>query len=230
MKKVAIMQPYLFPYIGYFQLINAVDEFVIYDDVQFIKGGWINRNNILLNKEKKLITFPLSGASANKKINEISFEENLSKTRKTIEMAYSRAPYKTEVNELINEILSFDNKNLAEFIANSINLICDYLEIKSKILKSSDLNKNSSLKGQDKVIDICEVLGAQTYINSIGGQELYDKKEFSGHGIDLKFLKPHLVEYKQFNNDFVPGLSIIDAMMFNSRDRVKEMLSDYELV
>lgn len=230
MKKVAIMQPYLLPYLGYFQLINAVDEYVIYDDVQFIKGGWINRNNILIGGGKSLITFPLIGASANKNINEIHVQQNLDKLEKTILMAYSRAPHIEDVSKLIKKIFSYEDKNLAYFAGNSLIEISKYLGIETEFIYSSDLDKNTGHAAQEKVIDICKKLKTEIYINAIGGLELYDKKAFAENGIELKFLKPNLPKYKQFNTDFISGLSIIDVLMFNPPGKAKEMLEDYELV
>lgn len=225
------MQPYLFPYLGYFQLINAVDEYVIYDDVQFIKGGWINRNNILVDGAKTLVTLPLVGASSNKMINEIEISrQKLPDFIESIETAYRDAPYFNDVMNLVKQIAGFPDNNLGAFVGKSVQLISSYLNINTRYLYSSALSKNSSLKGQDKVIDICTTLDANTYINAIGGQGLYDKSAFLGYSIELKFLKTSLRPYRQFNSEFVSGLSIIDVMMFNSADTLKEMLGDYELI
>lgn len=228
--KLGIMQPYFMPYLGYWQLINEVDEYVIYDDVNYIKKGWINRNNILVNGEKKLFTISLHEASQNKKINEIDIVDDFVKISKTITMAYSKAPYYNEVSKLLESIFLFPDKNLALFIANSIRLVCKYLNIKTKLIISSDLNKDNLLKGQDKILQICERLHAQTYINAIGGIDLYDRKIFKEHNIELRFLKPSIIEYNQFENEFVGGLSMIDVLMFNEPKKIKQMLSKYELL
>lgn len=230
MKKIAIMQPYLFPYLGYFQLINAVNEYVIYDDVQFMKRGRINRNSILMNGQKWPFTISISGASTTKLINEVEIKDDFQKFEKTIAMAYNKAPYKAQACKLIHAICSYENKNLACFIGNSIKEIANYLEIDTKLLYSSGLNKKSNLKGQKKIIAICKELKACTYINSIGGQGLYNKGEFKGNDLELKFLKPVLKKYKQLDNEFVPHLSIIDVMMFNSPAEIRKMLNDYELI
>ena len=228
--KTGIMQPYFLPYIGYFQLINAVDKYVIYDDVNFIKGGWINRNRILLNGNAFMINVPMQGASSFKKINEINIGRNREKALLTIELAYRKAPYYNEVLPLITQIIQYDSDNLAFYIANSIIKISEYLKFKTEILLSSEINKNNELKAQEKVISICEILGTTEYYNAIGGIELYDKDEFASHNINLKFLKPELVSYKQFNNSFIPNLSIIDVMMFNSKEKVIELLYKFETV
>jgi len=231
MKKIGIMQPYIFPYIGYFQLMNAVDAYVIYDDVQFIKGGWINRNNILSNGQRILFTFPLSGASPNKLIREVGIQDDFDKFKRTLAMAYSKAPYKEAVLKLVDEVVGYPDKgNIAYFIGNSFRVIAQYIGITTEIIYSSDLGKDVTLKGSAKVIAICEEIGGTHYINAIGGQDLYDKESFRVHGIELAFLKTHEITYRQLKNEFVSNLSIIDVMMFNSPEEIKAMLNDYELL
>ena len=231
--KVGIMQPYFLPYIGYWQLINAVDKYVIYDDVNFIKGGWINRNRILMNNEPKLFNIQMQGASPNKLINQIEILPNnvwKEKLLKTIENCYRKSPYYNEVYPIIEDIIKFDEKNLSKYIENSIMKICEYLDIKTKLITSSTINKNNELKGQDKVIEICKILGASEYYNAIGGQSLYSYGDFENSGIKLSFLQTDKVEYNQFNDDFIANLSIIDVMMFNSVEKIKIMLNEYELI
>ena len=228
--KLAIMQPYFIPYIGYFQLIKAADTFLIYDDVQFIKGGWINRNYMLLNGSKFMFNLILKGASANKLINEISVQPNQNKLLKTIYHSYNKAPYFESAFPVIENILNYEDKNLAKFIGNSIITICNYSEIDTKIIYSSALEKNNELKAQEKIIHICKLLDADTYINAIGGKELYDKETFKQAYIDLKFIKNNSTPYTQFKNEFIPWLSILDVMMFNSVEEINKMLDDYELI
>jgi len=230
MKRLAIMQPYLFPYLGYFQVMKAVDQYVIYDDVQYIKGGWINRNNLLMQGEKKLLSVRLLGASPNKLINEVEVDEDFAKMQKTISSYYARAPFLSEVSELLARICSYPDRNLARFIANSLAEICRYLNLDTELLMSSHLKKDITLKGQDKVLAICKVLSADIYINAIGGQSLYNRAEFQQHGVELKFLKTGPVIYRQTSNEFVPDLSIIDVMMFNSQEDVSLLLDRYELI
>lgn len=227
---VGIMQPYLFPYIGYFQLINAVDSFVIYDDVNFIKQGWINRNRILLNDRDFMINIILKGASSFKKINEIEIAGNNQKLIKTIEQSYRKAPCFLEVFPLISNILLNEETNLARYLSNSISAITEYLGIQASILISSEIKKDTSLKGDEKVISICKELLATNYINAIGGQELYSKEIFSENGLILNFIKTKPIVYKQFKDPFIPWLSIIDVMMFNFPEAITEMLNEYELV
>ena len=228
--KLGIMQPYFLPYIGYFQLIKAVDKYVVYDDVNYINKGWINRNNILLNGQKHLFTLSLLGVSQNKLINEILVEQNQSKLLKTLETAYKKAPHFENVFPVVKNIFDYENKNLAKFVGNSIIQIADYLNIKTEFIYSSEIKKDNALKGQEKILYLCKILGTSNYINAIGGQELYDKEIFTQNNIELNFLKTEIVEYKQFKNDFVSYLSILDVMMFNAPEEINAMLDKFELI
>lgn len=224
------MQPYLLPYIGYWQLIGAVETFVIFDDVNYINKGYINRNSILLNGQKQPFTLELSGASQNKLINEIAVGNNCSKLLKTIEMSYKKTPHFLSVFPIVENILMQDEKNLGKFIGYSLQKVSEHLGLDTKFIYSSDMAKDNGLRAQDKVLEICKLLGADQYINAVGGQELYSKEQFKKAQIDLNFLKVEIEEYKQFNNEFVPYLSIIDIMMFNSPDMINEMLQKYVLL
>ena len=228
--KLGIMQPYFLPYIGYWQLINAVDKYVIYDDVQFIKGGWINRNNILINGQKQLFNLILSGASPNILINEITVQDNQTKLIRTIELNYKKAPMYQQVFPLFLHIMEHSDKNLAKFIGNSIVEISKYLSIETEFIYSSTLDKDNTLRAQDKILNICKLLNANKYINAIGGADLYSKDDFNKVGIELSFLETKIEPYKQFKNEFVPYLSILDVMMFNSIEEIKSKLSKYELL
>jgi hypothetical protein len=230
--KVAIMQPYFMPYIGYFQLIQTVDKYVVYDNIQYTKKGWINRNRILKNGTDTYVTIPLEKNSDYLNICERSVSANFNRKKflDQITEAYRNAPYFTNTSELIKQAVNNNQNNLFDLIYNSINIICSYLEIKTEMIPSSQIEIDHSLKGKDKVIQICKTLGADIYINAIGGVNLYDKNEFAEHGIDLQFLQTKSAEYEQFHNHFIPNLSIIDVMMFNSKDKIKEMLNGYELI
>ncbi|MBO4246024.1 MAG: WbqC family protein [Bacilli bacterium] len=231
--KVGIMQPYFFPYIGYWQLMNAVDKYVIYDDVNFIKGGWINRNRILINGEPKFFNVPLIGASPNKLINQVNVDNNpvlKSKNLRTLVNVYGKAPYFKDVYPIVESIITADYTNLAEYLANSFRLINNYLGIDTELIISSSLDKDCSLRAQDKVIAICKLLNANEYYNAIGGQELYSYDDFKKAGIELKFVKTDSIVYSQYSNDFVANLSIIDVLMFNSKEDVRKMLKQYTLI
>ena len=231
--KLAIMQPYFFPYIGYWQLMNAVDRYVIYDDVNYIKGGWINRNRILVNGEPKYFNIPMQGASPYKLINEVGVnndEKLIEKNLRMIEGAYQRAPNYSAVYPLMEKSLRCGQECISDYILASFKIICDYLGIKTELIISSTLEKDCSLKAQDKVLAICELLGATDYWNAIGGQELYSFAGFKERGIKLKFLKTGNVEYVQFGGEFQRSLSIIDVMMFNSKEQVQSILLNYTLI
>lgn len=233
MIKTVIMQPYLFPYLGYWQMIASANIFVLFDDVNFIKRGWINRNNILLNGAAHLFTLPLIEATQNKLINEISVTHNdkeKQKILKTIEAAYKKAMYFADVFPLITHILTYENHNLIQFLLHHFETIFAYLNIKTKLMCSSAIEKDNTLKSQDKIIDICHRLNTTHYVNAIGGQELYDKERFEQEHLTLAFIKMRNIRYPQFKNEFVPYLSIIDVLMFNSRETVKTMLMEYDLV
>ncbi len=232
--RLAIMQPYFMPYIGYFQLINSVDRFIIYDNIQYTKKGWINRNRILSNGKDQLITLPIKKNSdyldvVERELSE-SWEKDKSKMLNVIKSSYSKAPYFQETFELISKCLNNFEVNLFKFIYDSIVLINDHLEIKTPIVISSTIDINHTLKSQDKVLSLCKEQNADIYINSIGGVELYDKGIFKQNNIELNFIKSNPIQYIQFNNEFVPWLSIIDIMMFNSKEQIKEYLNNYTLI
>lgn len=232
---VGVMQPYLFPYIGYWQLLNGVDTFVMFDDVNYINRGWINRNRILIDGQPKYFNVQMRGASQNQLINEVALTNDVQAAEKqvrAIELAYKKAPYFTDCFPMIAECMRFQGENLSDFVCHSIRETAKYLGINTTLLLSSEIEKDNSLRGQDKILDICKRLGATEYWNPIGGTELYDKALFSENGMALHFLKANGdIKYKQFREDaFEPFLSIIDVMMFNSVERIQEMLNEYTLL
>lgn len=235
--KLAIMQPYLFPYIGYFQLINTVDKFVIYDDVNFIKQGWINRNNILVQGKPYLFTLPLKNQSSFSKINEVfvnstQYDSWRKKSMRTLEQSYKKAPFFEDIYNLVDNVLDVGDKeiDIATIATKSLVEISKYLEINTEFVFSSSVYDNEDLSGKARVINICKKEKATYYINPIGGQELYDKFFFKESGIELSFIKTGSIEYNQFKNGFVPWLSIIDVLMFNSIGETKLLLNKFELV
>ena len=230
--KLGIMQPYFFPYIGYFQLISAVDRFIAYDDVTFIKQGWINRNRMLANGSSLLFTVPLSGAGSYTLIRDVSINNALyagwcKKFYKTLEQYYRKAPHYEKVLPVIKDLLNSEPKRISTFALHSIKTVCAYLAITTEIVETAINYNNSHLKAEDRVIDICRQEGAQTYVNVDGGRALYSHGNFERNGIDLKFMKSRDISYKQLGNPFVPWLSIIDVMMFNSREEIKEYLNSF---
>ena len=203
-KIVAIMQPYILPYIGYFQLISAVDEFVIYDNIKYTKRGWINRNKILLNGQRETFTIPLSKTTDSATIiqRKILEEFNADKLLNKFKGAYIKAPYYSETMKLLSKIIYHPDQNFFHFTHNSLIEICRYLDIATKIIISSDIKIDHNLRSQDKVISICNAINANTYINPYGGRELYDFDAFRRYGIKLLFMQASLKYYRQFNHPF----------------------------
>lgn len=232
--KTAVMQPYLFPYIGYWQLINSVDQFVILDDVNFIIRGYINRNSILLNGKIYNFTIPIKKASQNKLImdTEINFSiRERNKFLHTIENAYKKAPNYYQVKPILEKIIMYSKNDVTSYIENSIRVILDYLQLDTKIYISSKIEKKQELKAQDKIIEICKRVGTDTYINSCGGRVLYRHTDFEREHIHLLFLdtRTEKIMYNQKKLEFVKNLSIIDVLMFNDKDVIRAFLKEYDL-
>lgn len=232
--KVAIMQPYFVPYIGYFQLMNAVDEFIVYDNIEYSKGGWINRNRILVNGKPSFITLPLKKGSDFLNVDERMLSDSVEsfkyKTLRKIQNVYSKAPEFNNTYPIIEQIFTYKSQSLFHYLFNSLLILKKHLDISSKLIMSSTINIDAELKFDKKVISLVKEKKALTYINPIGGQDLYDKEHFLNYGIELFFLKSKDIDYKQFDNEFVPWLSIIDVLMFNSKEEVLKMLNEYELI
>ena len=226
--KVAIMQPYFLPYIGYFQLIGAVDVFIVYDNIKYTKRGWINRNRMLQNGKDVMFSLPLKSDSdlLNVCDRELAADFKRTKMLNQISDAYRRAPYFAHIYPLIEKIVTYEEHNLFKFLQNSIATTCKHLGLTTKICISSSIAIDHNLKSQDKVLALCEATGASTYVNAIGGIDLYSRDEFKTRGIELKFSRPMLFEYTQFGNVFVPWLSIIDVMMFNSIEVILKIIKN----
>ena len=224
------MQPYFFPYIGYFQLINSADKFVFYDDVNFIKNGWINRNRILLNGESHYLTVQLKNASSYKLISETEFSDNRKKLLKTIEHAYKKSPNFHLVFPLVNDVLNFPTDNVSVLSIYSVETTSKFLNLSTEFYRSSiSYPDTNTFKRSERLISICIKSGASYYINPYGGLELYEKEDFDKYGIKLGFLKSREVTYKQYDQGFVPWLSIIDVMMFNSIEKISNMLNNFDI-
>lgn len=234
MMKVAIMQPYFCPYIGYFQLISSVDRFVIYDNVQYTKKGWFNRNRYLHNGQAELFTIPLMKESDFLNVRDRHLADDSLKARRRIlsklAQAYRSAPYVDEVMGLLERLFLYQGANLFEFIYHSVVVLCRELGIDTDIVISSTIKVPDELKGSDRVIAINKALGADTYINAIGGQGLYEREVFAAQGIGLHFLRSKPIDYPQLSDPFVPWLSIIDVMMFNDKAIISDFLERYDLL
>ena len=235
--RLAIMQPYVFPYLGYFQLVQAVDRFIFYDDVNFIKRGWIHRNNILVNGSAHRFTIPLDRASQSKLINEVMLHpvEYLAwreKFLKTLHQSYKNAPCFAPVYALVAEVLTSAQGSIADLTINSVVSVSQYLKLKTNtdFIRASDLSYNRSLRGPDKILALCQQQDATLYINPIGGQELYEAGPFEENNIALCFIQSQSVSYQQLAEPFVPHLSIIDILMFNTVAEVQALLPQYHLI
>lgn len=230
--KIAVMQPYFFPYLGYFQLINAVDTFVAYDDVAFIKGGWINRNFLLMECSPLRFTVPLHKASPNRTIctTRISALRWQQKFLKTLRQAYAKAPQFEQVYALAEKVVQREYPSMAELALESLVAVSDYLGIATVIRPTSRIYGNIHLKGEGRVLDICLQEQADIYINLPGGMQLYNPAAFSARGVSLRFIHPNEIRYPQFLCNFVPQLSILDVLMFNDRNTTQSLLGAYRTV
>ena len=227
------MQPYFFPYIGYFQLISATNQFVIYDNIKYTKKGWINRNRFLLNSGSATFSIPLTRDSDFLDIRDrrISSEYRREKLIRKLEAAYQYAPQFESTFPLILEIINNSSDSLFEYVKNSVQRLCHHLDIDTKIVISSQVMIDHQLKSKEKILALCQKLGADEYINSIGGLDLYSFEAFQASGVTLKFIKTKPIQYPQFEKDCIPSLSIIDVLMFNPLSQVKQWVRvDYDLI
>ncbi|MBK8676257.1 MAG: WbqC family protein [Cellvibrionales bacterium] len=233
--KLAVMQPYFFPYLGYFQLIAAVDKFIVWDDVQYIQRGWVNRNRILLNGEPTYITLPLEKAHLTANINERVLADMATASNKMLgqlHAAYRKAPHYQETRALFEKVLALPARNLGKFLFQSLRCVCAYLDIKTELVLSSAIRKESEIVGggSSRILAMCQEQQATMYVNAIGGRELYRQEEFAAQGMDLRFIAMDNIEYSQGGAAaFVPYLSIIDVLMYNGREATQAMLQQYSL-
>ena len=229
--KVAIMQPYLFPYIGYWQLVGAADAFVILDDVNFIRRGWINRNRIMQNGSEVLFTLPVLSASQNRLISETSFTGDTKAYAKLLKMfrqAYAKAPFAAEMNGIAAKCLNFEDKGVTALLKNQIETVADYLGIKKEILKASDLRPADHQRAQEGILELCKITGADVYINPIGGVSLYEKEAFAKEGIELYFLHTDFTEAEKLTGGRQADLSIIDLIANLPKEVLTELLGCYK--
>ena len=227
--RVAIMQPYLLPYIGYFQLMSVAHQFVVYDNIKYTKQGWINRNRIVSNGQESFFTIPLKAERDSASIVERSIADsfNPKKMLNKFRGAYQKAPFFKETFPLLERILTHKAENLFDFLFHSLHTTAEHLLIPDNLVVSSSVTANHQLRGQDRVISICDALGATEYINPEGGVDLYSRAAFAMEGIELKFLKSKPLKYEQNCEPFLPKLSIVDVLMFNSRDTVTQLIQEH---
>lgn len=234
-RSIAVMQPYFFPYIGYYQLARMVDTFVLYDNVEFTKSGWIHRNRILMNGKIKYISLSLRKDSDYKMIGErriasIFFEKNRGKIIRQIENSYRNSEQFSTVMPVIYEAMSSNQNNLYDYLYHSIRVIFNYLNIRPRVIRSSEVDLYHQLPASKKLIAFCDFYGANRLINPIGGIKLYDRSEFLENGIKLSFLESTQINYSNEDGEVPTHLSIIDVLMNNSRDQIETMLNNFKLV
>lgn len=230
--RIAIMQPYLFPYIGYFQLISSADLFVVYDNIQYTKKGWINRNRILVNGRDAYITAALQQDSDFLDIRDRRLSPQFDRTAllNRLRGAYLRAPYFEPTMRLVTDAVNNPDNNLFEYLIASLHATCEHIGLDTPMIRSSAIDADHSLRGQDRVLDICRALGADSYVNAAGGRALYSHDEFAASGVALSFIESAPFQYQQGGGEFVPWLSIIDVLMFTSPERVHDVVTNgYQL-
>lgn len=226
------MQPYLFPYLGYYQLASCVNEFVFYDDVSFIKQGYINRNSILGDRAPLRVTFPVLDASSNRLIKDHAFSRDFSKQIKTIEQTYSKAPFFNDFFPRILSVLESPDRDVTKICRDSIKVVMDYLGVAFSHHLSSAMPYDRGSDRAERLVNICKYLGGDVYINTMGGSSLYTHQFFSSRGIELFFIGMKEIQYRQRreSDSFIPNLSIVDIAMWCAPEEVESMLLKYQLV
>lgn len=231
--RLAVMQPYFFPYLGYFQLLDAADRFVFYDDVNYIKNGWINRNRVRLRDRAVYLTVPTRGGSSFRRIEEVAVSLDSARWRRKltalVKDCYACAPCFPEVFPLFAAIIEREFSDVGALAKASVRVVAEHLGLDVSLVDSSRVYGNAALKGEQRVIDICRREGAQEYLNAPGGRALYSSVNFERAGLRLRFLRPRLVPYPQQGSGFLPGLSILDVLMNNPAERARELVRGYEV-
>jgi hypothetical protein len=253
--KLAVMQPYFFPYIGYFQCIHAADKYILYENLDYITEGWMHRNRILVKNSKPVyINARINGKSSSKKISEIALDQSPQWKKKllhSVMLNYRGSHYFEEVYPLVETLVNGNQQFLFEYNAAIIKGISRFLDIETEIISDNSgyLALEERLEKMDekdyalfpqlttrpvkkvaRVLEMCAAEKATVFLNAIGGRELYLKDEFKNYGIDLFFIKTGAITYPQFSREFYPHLSVIDALMHKGKEGTKELLNDYELV
>lgn len=232
---VAIMQPYAFPYLGYFSLVAAAEIFVFYDDVNYIPRGWINRNRVLINGLPHTFTIPVTNASQNERILDVRLHEFgrfRDKFLKQIRLAYVRAPNFEAGFDYVESVLKEGSVTISDLAIGSVVSFCRRLGIDRQFLRASQVSPEThGMDKAERLAAISRALGATKYVNALGGTALYDKAQFAALGVELSFIRPRLGAYPQVQaTEFTAGLSIIDVLMNNSPAQLVRMIGDYELV
>jgi hypothetical protein len=231
---LAIMQPYFMPYLGYFSLLKHTNHFILLDEVQFIRHGWIERNRILKqNGDWQYIKVPLIKHSRDTLIKDIKIDNTKDWQNKLLAQLQhykKKAPYYNAVIEVLNEIFINEFKDITHLNKYALSTICNYLDINCTINIFSEmaLKIEPVHEADEWALNICKALGdIKEYWNPPGGQSIFNKEKYDRQNIKLRFQSIKITEYRQLTNSFEPGLSIIDVMMFNSIDEINNMLDNY---
>lgn len=230
---VALMQPYFFPYIGYFSLMAAADVFIAYDNVQYTRPGWINRNRILRDGAPDWWTAVVADAPHTLDINQRHYRDWPAQRRRLIDLVaqrYRRAPHHVSGLALIEQALPADEDNVARCNTRLLSTLAGALGLGCRIERASDLPHDVKARGVDRVLSICAARGASTYVNSPGGMALYRTADFASRGVALRFVQPEPEPYPQASQPFVPWLSIVDALMHLPLPDVATRVRQYRLV
>ncbi|NNE80710.1 MAG: WbqC family protein [Silicimonas sp.] len=234
--RIAVMQPYIFPYLPYFQLVHAVDCFVFLDTVQFLKRGWMHRNRIKLGDKDHLFTLPVRVESRNSPVTDVVFAENIKAECETLkrklEHAYRKANSWSQLETIIWPLMDDmePGANFSDFAGKSVQAVSDAMGITTDFRSASALGERTADHYQDYILDICQELGATTYVNPIGGMDIYSPKAFAERNVDLRFLSAQSFVYPQPGGAFVENLSIVDVLANVPLGELGQLLDDYELI
>jgi hypothetical protein len=230
--RIAIMQPYFFPYIGYFQLIQAADRFFVCDEVQYIRHGWINRNRISSNSPEgfSYIIMPVKKHAHTAAIKTIQCVDGNDWKEKILTQiqVYKKAPHYREVQKFLQHCFQHRHTGVSNLNVYFLQQTVQYIGL-NKTIEVHEEGRKQYTDRNERPVDICKENEAAAYINMIGGKALYDKDFFTANGIALSFLQPVVQPYLQ-PGAFVPGLSVIDAMMYNTPAELRMMIADHEIV
>lgn len=232
MENFAIMQPYFFPYLGYYSLIKNSDKFILFDTVQFIRHGWIDRNRILKPGEGfQYIAVPLVKKALCTEIREMEIKNNVDWREKLIrqlEHYKKRAPFFRETIKVIEDSLDIDTDSIVKLNENILKKTCEYFEVPFNISVFSEMNLilEEVTHPGEWALNITKSLGGKTYINPIGGVDIFRMEQYVTAKIKLKFLGNNLTPYNQRRGSFEAGLSVIDVMMFNEPSAICKLIDD----
>lgn len=234
--KIVLMQPYFFPYIGYFTLIKHTDMFVVFDMAQYIRRGWIHRNRILgFHGEPVFVNAQIVKAPQNTPIHQIKLKSGdgwKEEILKKVEAYRNIAPYYQEVYHLVESCLNASGSSLAELNVHSIIAVSEFLGLSPNMVQLSELNINLEdiQQPDDWGLRVAQYYGADEYINAPGGQEFYSREKYGQNGVEMFFYRAKLPPYNQRTPVFHAGLSIIDVMMFNTKEEIHQMIDDFDIL